>query len=90
MPMAPSLALDGNAVLVTGANSGIGRQIAIVLAQNGADVAVHYLAGTTKVEGTEHSVLGRDAALAVADAIHALGRHAVLVEGDLAEPGTVA
>jgi 3-oxoacyl-[acyl-carrier protein] reductase len=82
----PYFALEGKSVLVTGANSGIGRQIAAGLARNGANVAVHYLGNMSRAEGAEHSVLGRDAALAVVDEIRAFGRHAISVEGDLAEP----
>lgn len=83
-------ALEGKAVLVTGANSGIGRRIAVALAQNGADVAVHHLGNVKRGAGVEHSVPGPDAARAVVDEIGELGRRAVAVEGDLAEPETLA
>lgn len=88
--MAPHFALDGRPILVTGANSGIGRQIAIALARNGADVAVHYLGHGSEAEGVAHTVLGRDAALAVAEEIRGLGRRAVPIEGDLGDPETPA
>ena len=63
--------LDGKVALVTGAQQGIGRAIAIAMAAAGADVAVNYL---------------DDAAQAgeVADSVRALGRRAVLVQGDVA------
>ena len=45
--------LAGQKALVTGASSGIGREIAIALAHYGADVIVNY---TTKPEGAEATV----------------------------------
>lgn len=42
--------LRGQKALVTGANSGIGKAIAICLGQAGADVAVNYLAGETEAQ----------------------------------------
>ena len=63
--------LDGKLALVTGAGTGIGQGIAVELAREGADVAVHYM----------HSADGaRDT---VAD-IEKLGRKAVLIGADLA------
>src|SRR3954454_1073764 len=65
--------LSGRRVLVTGSSKGIGRGIALRLAQDGADVVVNYNSDPG----------GADAAVAE---IRALGRHAVAVKGDV---GTV-
>jgi glucose 1-dehydrogenase len=61
--------LLGQKALVTGANSGIGRAVALSLAQAGADVAVNYVvrpeeAGEVVEEITKH---GRDAVALKAD-----------------------
>ncbi|WP_395614500.1 2-dehydro-3-deoxy-D-gluconate 5-dehydrogenase KduD [Allosphingosinicella sp.] len=66
--------LAGKAALVTGANTGIGRAIAVALAEAGADVA---LAGRSQADET-------------AAAVEALGRKAVLIEADLATTEPVA
>lgn len=50
-------------VLVTGASQGIGRATALQLAQDGADVAVHYLHHRAEADGVvrEISAIGREA-----------------------------
>ncbi|GIO10791.1 3-oxoacyl-[acyl-carrier-protein] reductase FabG [Cohnella xylanilytica] len=64
------LDLTGKSALVTGASRGIGRAIAIALAEAGADVAVNYA--------------GSEAAAAeTAKAIEALGRKAILVQANV-------
>jgi NAD(P)-dependent dehydrogenase (short-subunit alcohol dehydrogenase family) len=63
---------DGCAVLITGADSGIGRATAIAFAREGADVLVAYLDEHEDAEETARWV--REA-----------GRRAVLVPGDIGE-----
>jgi len=62
--------LEGKKALVTGASRGIGRAIAIALAEAGADVAINY-AGSAQ------------AASETAAAVEALGRKALLVQADV-------
>jgi len=62
--------LRGKLVLVTGAGTGIGQGIAMVLAELGADVALHYSRST---EGASEAVAH----------IQALGRRAIAIQGDL-------
>jgi len=63
--------LSGKVALVTGAQQGIGRAIAVALAGEGADVAVNFLDD-------------RAAGERVAGLVRALGRKAIAVEGDVA------
>jgi len=62
--------LTGRVALVTGASRGIGKAIALTLAEAGADVAVNYRAQA-------------DAAAATAAVIHELGRRAEPVPADV-------
>jgi len=62
--------LSGKVALVTGAQQGIGRAIAVALAGEGADVAVNFLDD-------------REAGERVAGLVRGLGRKAIAVEGDV-------
>jgi len=64
--------LEGKKALVTGASRGIGRAIAIALAEAGADVAVNY-------SGSEQ------AAAETAEAITALGRQAIIIKANVGQ-----
>ena len=61
--------LEDQFAVVTGASSGIGRAIAIELAQGGADLLLHYATNREGVEQTAAAVreLGRDAVLVTAN-----------------------
>lgn len=65
--------LEGKAALITGADSGIGRAVAIAFAREGADVAVAYL--------DEH-----EDARETADWVEKAGRKHVLLPGDIRDP----
>jgi NAD(P)-dependent dehydrogenase (short-subunit alcohol dehydrogenase family) len=67
--------LSGKVALVTGAQQGIGRAIALAFAREGADVGVNYLDD-------------RGAADKVAQEIRTVGRRAVLVQADVAQPAS--
>ena len=67
--------LDKNAI-VTGASRGIGKAIALALANAGCDVVVNYLSKEAEAKAT-------------ADAIRALGRRAVAVQGDVSNGADV-
>jgi 3-oxoacyl-[acyl-carrier protein] reductase len=68
--------LEGKVALVTGAQQGIGRAIAVALARDGADVGVNFLDDASAAEG-------------VAGEIRGLGRRAVTVQGDVSRPASV-
>ena len=65
--------LEGLTALITGADSGIGRAVAVLFAREGADVAVAYLSSEEDAEETRRC-------------IEAEGRRCVLVAGDVKEP----
>jgi NAD(P)-dependent dehydrogenase (short-subunit alcohol dehydrogenase family) len=65
--------LDGKTALVTGASRGIGRAIAVALAQEGAKVAVNYQSNDAKAKE-------------VADEIAKFGGTCLLVKANVADP----
>src|SRR5690242_1996376 len=69
--------LVGQKALVTGANSGIGRAVALALGAAGADVVVNY-------------VEGEEAAAEVVEAIRALGVQAYAHRTDVSREDSVA
>jgi len=62
--------LAGKVALITGADSGIGRAVAIAFAREGADIVLSYL--------NEH-----DDARSTADLVEAAGRKAIIVPGSI-------
>jgi glucose 1-dehydrogenase len=68
--------LQGQKALVTGASSGIGRSIAIALAEAGADVAVNYSSGEAK-------------AREVCNEIQKTGARAIAIGADVADEAQV-
>ena len=69
--------LKGKTVLVTGATRGIGRSTALMCARQGADIAIN-------------TWRDPEAAEEVLAAIRALGRKALAVEGDVADPDSAS
>jgi 3-oxoacyl-[acyl-carrier protein] reductase len=70
------LKLEGKVALVTGASRGIGREVALELAREGANVAVNYAGSEAK-------------AAAVAEEIRSLGREAVVIQADVSDADSV-
>jgi NAD(P)-dependent dehydrogenase (short-subunit alcohol dehydrogenase family) len=66
--------LAGQTALVTGAQQGIGKAVAIALARAGADVAINYLDGKEQADD-------------VAASVRAAGGKAVVLAGDVAAAG---
>src|SRR5215212_7036648 len=65
--------LQGRAALITGADSGIGRAVAIAFAREGADVLISYLCEDEDARETARWV-------------EQAGRRAVLMPGDISDP----
>jgi NAD(P)-dependent dehydrogenase (short-subunit alcohol dehydrogenase family) len=73
--------MEGKVAVVTGAGRGIGREMALMLAQEGASVVVNDLGSTVNGEGVDESV-----AQSVVNEIKALGGKAVASTDSVAEP----
>jgi len=65
--------LEGFAALITGADSGIGRAVAVLFAREGCDVAICHLDEDGDAETTKA-------------AVEAEGRKAIVLKGDVADP----
>ena len=68
--------LEGQPALVTGANSGIGKAVALGLAASGADVAINYIEDLPAAEEVAH-------------AIEAGGRRAIVIKADVSDEADV-
>jgi glucose 1-dehydrogenase len=68
--------LHGQPALVTGANSGIGKAVALGLAAAGADVVVNYVSDPASAEEVAHS-------------IEAKGRRAIAIKADVSDEDEV-
>lgn len=69
-PVPFPVVLEGQAALVTGANSGIGKAVALGLGASGADVVVNYVASPETAEEVAHQ-------------IEAAGRRALAIKADV-------
>ena len=73
MPTGNAMKLEGSVALVTGAAKRVGRAIALALADDGCDVAIHYHRSVDEADELRAMVIQR-------------GRRALTVAGDLADP----
>jgi 3-oxoacyl-(acyl-carrier-protein) reductase len=67
-----TMKLKGRTALITGASRGIGRAVALALADEGADIAINYVANEA-------------AAVDVAEHITKMGRRAILARADVSD-----
>ncbi|GAB2702058.1 3-oxoacyl-[acyl-carrier-protein] reductase [Paenibacillus thermoaerophilus] len=70
------MTLQGKTALVTGASRGIGRAVALALAEAGADVAINYAGNEAAANET-------------ADRVRALGRRAIVIRADVSDSSQV-
>ena len=73
------MALENRVALITGSSSGIGRAVALAMAQAGADVVINH--------PSRHEA---EAAAAIAAQIRAMGRRASVIEADVADEQSVS
>ncbi len=73
------MTLQNRTALITGSSSGIGRAVALAMATSGADIVINH-----------PSPLEVAAASEVAEQVRALGRHAVIIEADVADEQAVS
>ncbi|HJW94945.1 MAG TPA: SDR family oxidoreductase [Thermoanaerobaculia bacterium] len=66
--------LQDMTALITGADSGIGRAVAVLFAREGADVAIVYLAADSDAEETRRVIENEE------------GRRCILIKGDVGDP----
>ena len=77
LPVAPyQPVLTGQPALVTGANSGIGKAVALGLARAGADVVVNYVVDPGEADAVVHE-------------IEAIGRRAIAIKADVSKEDEV-
>lgn len=69
--------LEGKTALVTGASRGIGREIALELARQGANVVINFAGSEAKANEA-------------AEEIKAMGRESFAIQGDVSDPDAVA
>lgn len=72
-----SLELEGKVALVTGSSRGLGKGIALVLAQQGVDVVVNYHSAATQADE-------------VVEQIQSMGRRAIAIQADVSDKRSVA
>lgn len=65
--------LKDKVALITGGDSGIGRAVAVLMAREGASIAIVYLASTEDAEQTREAVINE-------------GAECVLIQGDVKDP----
>lgn len=70
------LRLDGKTAYITGSDSGIGRGIALTMAESGADVAIGYFSDEAGALETQRLV-------------EATGAKAIVIQGDVGKPADV-
>lgn len=64
------LQVYGKSVLISGANSGIGKSVALLFANEGANIAIIYNSDDEESEETKNEIL-------------CLGRKCIIVKGDV-------